>query len=180
MQQATREGLCVCLGSTHVGRDKTILSTAVAKNYSCAAPKAPGYSSLSQPSGSLLSSLRSSALPMLGDFPVMRQSAWDATLLLRTEGLCLPSLSPGRLCPAPGHSGLRFCRWIRRVDMVSVLTSKSSVWVVNAPFSKQSPAGQRLVRKIHGGRGEDGNKREDKQEHSVQGWSTCFCASPGC
>ena len=125
---------------------------AVAKNY-CCATKAPGYSSLTQLSGSSLSSLHSSALPMLGDFPVTRQAAWDATLLLCTEGLYLPALSPGQLCPAPGHSGQRLCRWIRRVNTVSVLTSKSSVWDVNTPFSKQSPAGQCLVRKIHGGRG---------------------------
>lgn len=93
-----------------VNRDKTILSTAVAKNYSCSAPKAPGYRSLTQPSGSLLSSLHSSTLLMLSDFPVMSQPAWDATLLLRTEGLYLPALSPGQLCPALGHSGLRLCR----------------------------------------------------------------------
>lgn len=43
---------------------------AVAKNYSCSAPKAPGYRNLTQPSGSLLSSLHSSALPRLSDFPL--------------------------------------------------------------------------------------------------------------
>lgn len=125
---------------------------AEAKSCSHTAPKAPGYGSLTQPSGSL-SSLHSSVLLMLGDFPVMRQPAWDATLPLRTEGLYLPALSPGQLCPAPGHGGLCLWRWIRRVNTLSVLTSKSSVWDVKAPFSKQSPAGQCLVRKIHGGRG---------------------------
>lgn len=126
---------------------------AEAKSCSHTATKAPGYRSLTQPSGSLLSSLHSSVLLMLGDFPVMRQPAWDATLPLSTEGLYLLTLSPGQLCPALGHSSLRLWRWIRRVNTLSVLTSKSSVWDVKAPFSKQNPAGQRLVRKIHGGRG---------------------------
>lgn len=100
---------------------------AVAKNDSCSMPEAPGYRTLTQPSGSVLSLQRS----MLGDIPVSRQPGWDplsggagsAHVVTRRAGDTAVSLA------AAGST---------RVTTISVLTGKSSVWDVNVPFQNKA------------------------------------------
>lgn len=100
---------------------------AAAKNDSCSAPKAPGYRSLTQPSGSVLPLQRS----MLGDIPVRRQPDWDA-----------PSRGAGSACVVTRRAGDTAVSLAAdgstRVTTISVLTSKSSVWDVKAPFQNKA------------------------------------------